>query len=82
MIDADENFYGTLDEIMAAIADDKYPSPPARDLYLISKGKPAKKATTDFLNWILSDGQKFVHEAGYVALKAEIVKEQKVKISN
>ena len=82
MIDADENFYGTLDEIMDAIANDKYPSPPARDLYLISKGKPAKKATTDFLNWILSDGQKFVHEAGYVALKAEIVKEQKVKISN
>lgn len=82
LIDADENLYGTLDEIMKAIADDKFPSPPARDLYLISNGKPAKKATTDFLNWILSDGQKFVHEAGYVALKAEIVKEQKVKISN
>lgn len=82
LIDSDENFYGTLDEIMAAIADDKFPSPPARDLYLISKGKPAKKSTVDFLNWILSDGQKFVHEAGYVQLKAEVVKEQKVKISN
>lgn len=82
LIDTDENFYGTLDEIMKAIAEDKYPSPPARDLYLISKGKPAKKATTDFLSWILSDGQKYVHEAGYVALKPEIVKDQKVKISN
>lgn len=81
-IDEDENFYGTLDEIMKAIADDKYPSPPARDLYLISKGKPAKKATLDFLNWLLTDGQKFVHEAGYVQLKPEIVNEQKAKFSN
>jgi phosphate transport system substrate-binding protein len=80
-IDEDENFYNTLDDIMKAIAEDKYPSPPARDLYLISKGKPAKKATVDFLNWILSDGQKFVHEAGYVQLKPEMVIEQKNKIS-
>jgi len=81
-IDEDENFYSTLDNIMKAIAEDKYPSPPARDLYLISKGKPAKKATVDFLNWILTDGQKFVHEAGYVQLKPEMVSEQKIKISN
>lgn len=81
-IDEDENFYGTLDEIMKAIADDKYPSPPARDLYLISKGKPTKKATIDFLNWLLTDGQKFVHEAGYVQLKPEVVNDQKTKFSN
>ena len=80
-IDESENFYNTLDEIMKAIAEDKYPSPPARDLYLISKGKPMKHATVDFLNWILTDGQKFVHEAGYVKLKPEMVEEQKVKLS-
>jgi len=80
-IDEDENFYGTLDDIMKAIADNKYPSPPARDLYLISKGKPSKKSTVDFLNWILTDGQKYVHEAGYVQLKDEKVNEQKVKLS-
>lgn len=81
-IDENENFYNTLDNIMQAIADDRYPSPPARDLYLISKGKPVKKSTLDFLNWILTDGQKFVHEAGYVQLKSEKVEEQKVKLSN
>lgn len=80
-IDESENYYNTLDEIMKAIAEDKFPSPPARDLYLISKGKPAKDATLDFINWILTDGQKFVHEAGYVQLKPEIVEEQKVKLS-
>jgi len=81
-IDANENFYNTLDDIMKAIADDRYPSPPARDLYLISKGKPMKQSTLNFLNWILSDGQKFVHEAGYVQLKPEKVEEQKIKLSN
>jgi phosphate transport system substrate-binding protein len=80
-IDEQENFYSSLDEIMKAIADDRYPSPPARDLYLISKGKPVKKAATDFLHWILTDGQKFVHQAGYVELKAEKVEAQKIKLS-
>lgn len=80
-IDAEESFYGTLDEIMKAITDEKYPSPPARDLYLISKGNPEKKTVTEFLNWILTDGQKFVSEAGYVQLKPDKVNEQLEKLS-
>jgi phosphate transport system substrate-binding protein len=80
-IDAEENFYNSLDDLMKAIAEEKYPSPPARDLYLISKGLPSKKATVDFLNWILTDGQKFVYEAGYIQLKPEKVKEQIEKLS-
>jgi phosphate transport system substrate-binding protein len=67
-IDADEDFYGTLDEIMKAINDGKYPSPPARDLYLVSKGKPANKLVVAFLKWILTDGQKYVPEAGYIVI--------------
>ncbi len=70
-IDPEENFYDTLDEIMAAIRDGKYPSPPARDLYFVSLGKPQKPVIVAFLKWILSDGQKFVNEAGYVELSAE-----------
>lgn len=82
IIDKEEDFYGTLDGIMGAIAEDRFPSPPARDLYLVSKGKPVKKATLDFLKWILADGQKYVNEAGFVPLKTETVSEQKVKLSN
>jgi phosphate transport system substrate-binding protein len=68
MIDPDENFYGTLDEIMKAINDGKYPSPPARDLYLVSKGKPSNKLVVAFLEWILTEGQKYVPEAGYIVI--------------
>ncbi|MEI8048253.1 MAG: substrate-binding domain-containing protein [Bacteroidota bacterium] len=79
-IDANENFYSSLDSVMLAIREGKYPSPPARDLYLISKGAPVKKAVSAFLEWILTDGQKFVKEAGYVELKPEQIAAEKAKL--
>lgn len=72
-IDADENFYGTLDELTKAIAEDKYPSPPARVSFLVSKNKPQKKIVTEFLKWILTDGQKFNNETGYISLPKQII---------
>jgi phosphate transport system substrate-binding protein len=79
-IDADENFYSSLDSVMFAIRDGRYPSPPARDLYLISKGTPVKESVIAFLEWILTDGQKFVNEAGYVQLKPEQIVKEKAKL--
>jgi phosphate transport system substrate-binding protein len=70
-IDADENFYNTLDDLMKAIGDGKYPSPPARDLYFVTKGKPQNPVATAFIKWVLTDGQKYVQEAGYINLSAE-----------
>jgi phosphate transport system substrate-binding protein len=71
IVDPDENFYGTMDQVMNAINEGKYPSPPARDLYLVSGGKPENKLVQTFLKWILSDGQQYVTEAGYVKVKPE-----------
>ncbi len=79
-MDADENFYSSLDSVMLAIRDGKYPSPPARDLYLISKGAPVKESIRAFLEWILTDGQKYVNEAGYVQLKPNQIESEKAKI--
>ena len=79
-VDPDENFYSCLDSIMSAIRDRKYPSPPARDLYLISKGAPEKKSVLAFLEWVLSDGQKFVNDAGYVQLKPDQIEVEKAKL--
>lgn len=70
-IDPDENFYDTFEGVLKAIADGIYPSPPARELYFVAKGKPHKQATLDFLQWVLTDGQKFVKEAGYVPIDEE-----------
>jgi len=74
-IEAAENVYATRDDITAAIAKGIYPSPPARDLYLVAKGKPANAAAAAFLRWILADGQRFVPETGYIRLGADKLKE-------
>jgi phosphate transport system substrate-binding protein len=74
---ADEDeLYRTRDVAMQAIADGKYPSPPARLLYLVTKGKP-DGILRDFVLWILTDGQQYVPESGYVSLtEAELAAEQ------
>ena len=73
-LDPAEQFYGTRDDLTKAIAENKYPSPPARDLYMVSKGRPIKPAAVAFLRWILSEGQKFVPETGYIPLSPEKLK--------
>ena len=67
-IDEDETFYNSLDDISQAIQNGIYPSPPARVLYLISNGKPTNKIAEEFLKFVLTEGQQYVHEAGYVKL--------------
>lgn len=80
-IGPEEAFYNNFEQVLAAIAEGKYPSPPARELYLVSKGKPAKKATLDFLKWIIIKGQQFVPEAGYVPLTPSKLEEQLAKLN-
>jgi phosphate transport system substrate-binding protein len=50
-----------------AIASGIYPSPPARDLYLLMK-ENLQGLTKEFIWWILTDGQKYVEETGYIKL--------------
>jgi phosphate transport system substrate-binding protein len=79
-IDGDENFYGSIDKLTKAIADGKYPSPPARNLGFLFKGKPAKKELIAFVKYVLTDGQKFVDENGYIALSKSKLKEEIKKV--
>lgn len=70
-----ERFTATRDEITGAIARKVYPSPPARDLYLVAKGRPASRTAVEFLRWVLTDGQTYVPETGYIRLGPEKLKE-------
>lgn len=63
----EESFYTTRDQLTAAIAAEVYPFPPARVLYLVTKGEPSP-TIIDFYRWILNEGQAFVPDAGYVRL--------------
>lgn len=79
-IDAEESFYNNRDAIAKAIAEDKYPSPPARDLYFVCKGQPKKQLVNAFIKWILKQGQKFVPEAGYIPLAPGKISQALTKI--
>lgn len=67
LIGSEEAFYEERDELTRAIAREAYPFPPARVLYLVTKGEPGA-AIAGFYRWVLTDGQAYVGDAGYVAL--------------
>jgi len=57
----------TKEQALDAVAMGRYPSPPARDLNLVTRGKPTGKVKA-LIEWILSDGQQYLEEVGYVPL--------------
>jgi phosphate transport system substrate-binding protein len=67
--DADE-IYKVKEDAFGAVANGKYPSPPARFENLATKGKPSG-VTLAFIQWILTDGQQYLEAAGYVPLTPE-----------
>jgi phosphate transport system substrate-binding protein len=76
-IDVDDNGQIDPDEVLAtkaeavvAVANGRYPSPPARVENLVTKGEPAG-LTRAFIQWILTDGQKYLEDAGYIPLPPE-----------
>jgi len=79
-IDPDEDFYTTRDDLIQAISEGKYPSPPARDLNLVTKTE-FTGATKEFVEWILTDGQDYILENGYLPLSNERITEERAKLS-
>lgn len=85
-IDANENNLADEDEVLdtkakaiGAVAMNLYPSPPARELYLVTKGKPGG-VILDFILWILTGGQKLVGEAGFIQLPESQLQESLQKL--
>lgn len=76
----EELFYDDLDQLMAAIGDGRFPSPPARELYFVSKGKPESVVVKEFLRWVLTEGQKYVTETGSIKLPATKVQSELAKL--
>jgi phosphate transport system substrate-binding protein len=85
-IDANGNGKADPDEVVdakpkavQAVATGKYPSPPARALNLVTKGKPSELVRA-FILWILNDGQKYVDEVGYIQLTKGQLEEANKKL--
>ena len=74
-LDASENFYGNRTTFIDAINNHVYPSPPARMENLVTY-KNFTGITKQFVYWILTDGQQYVIDAGYVLLTQEVIQQQ------
>lgn len=69
----------TKEDAIHAVMSGKYPSPPARDLYVVSKGQ-FEGTTRAFVHWILSDGQRYVEEVGYIKIAPSQIKDAVKKL--
>jgi phosphate transport system substrate-binding protein len=72
-VDPDERL-ATKRDAIGAVLSGRYPSPPARDLYLVAKGSFKGNAKA-FVRWILSDGQRYAEEVGYLKIAPAQIKE-------
>ncbi|WDF70697.1 PstS family phosphate ABC transporter substrate-binding protein [Sphingobacterium oryzagri] len=68
-IDPSENFYSNLDSLTSAVATNRYPSPPARDLTFVIRSDKKTKLLSEFIRFVLDKQQQgYLLENGYVPL--------------
>jgi phosphate transport system substrate-binding protein len=79
-VDPEEDLQ-TKAKAIQAVTSGHYPSPPARDLYLMVKDG-FKGVTRSFVLWILTDGQKHVDENGYIRLTKTQINQSLQKLGN
>ncbi|AXR78413.1 PstS family phosphate ABC transporter substrate-binding protein [Natrarchaeobaculum sulfurireducens] len=76
----DEDFYETRDEFLEAVEAGIYPAPPAREMFLAADDGFEDEAY-DFVEWVLTDGQEYVSENGYVPLEEDRLEEALEKLA-
>ena len=76
----EEDFYETRGEFLAAVEEGIYPAPPAREMFLASDGRFEGEAY-DFVEWVLTDGQEYVRDNGYVPLEEDRLEEAQEKLA-
>jgi phosphate transport system substrate-binding protein len=80
-LDVAESFYANLRSFLSAVNSGAFPSPPARNLYFLTKGKTQKPEVIAFFQWVLTGGQTLVSAAGYVPLPKAAVQDQLKKLA-
>ncbi len=69
----------TKAQALEAVLSGVYPSPPARDLYLMTRGR-FQGLALEFVRWILTAGQQYVDGTGYILLHDSQVQEALEKL--
>lgn len=61
-----EQYYDKFVLVSNAVMTGKMPTPPARELYLVTKGKPQTDLAKAFIKWVLTIGQNYMPPMGYI----------------
>ena len=77
-IDKDEKIYGTLDNVVDFIEKTHHPKFVNERVNFIFKKTSTNTSAGVFLNWVLTKGQKFHHELGFLTLDDQLLVEQRV----
>ncbi len=67
-LEGNAKIFDSYDHLQRAMWLGRYPCSLIRNLYLVSKGKPRTREMVDFMYWIVTDGQHFVPDNGYIEL--------------
>lgn len=78
----EEDFYDTIDSLTHAVAANRYPSPPSRNLSFLMKGKPNDVVLIEFIKFVLTkESQSILLENGYIPLNDELLAEELAKLN-
>jgi len=78
-LDANESFYSTRTTLVNAIQQGLYPKNATTNLYLVTKNS-FTGITKTFVQWVLTDGQQYVEQAGFVPLTQDVINQQIQKL--
>jgi len=68
---------GNLDEVISVLEKNRIETIPVEKIGILYSRQNVRKEVSDFLKWVLSDGQKFNHEEGFLNLdKPELAEQQ------
>ncbi|MDD5569977.1 MAG: substrate-binding domain-containing protein [Bacteroidales bacterium] len=82
ILDDNENFTFRKDSIMKAIFREKYPRELTEHILITIKKGKTDNVTSELIKWMLTDGQAFVNDAGFVKVSDNKIKESLNKLKN
>lgn len=80
-VDTNEQIYGTLDEVIGFVEKTENPKIPFDNVNAVFDKQSKNAAAGLFLQWVLTEGQQFNHEYGFLNQQTTALSKQKEKVA-